>query len=87
MLAYVELAYEIPQVLNTSFWLITSNQRSPKSGDFVASKSYGKVTRPFSATTKKNGKKQSVHARLLLPQVATHFAGSYTFLVLRSQTT
>jgi len=62
--AYAQLAYVIPQVLNTSFRLITSNQRSPKSGDFITSKSYGKVTRPFSATTKKNGKKRSGHARL-----------------------
>jgi len=43
----IQLAYVFPQVLNTSFRLITSNQRSPKFGDFFANKSYGKVTKPF----------------------------------------
>ena len=50
------IACVTPQVINTSFWLVTSNQHSPKSGDFVTSKFYGKVPRHFSATTKKTEK-------------------------------
>ena len=41
------IACVTPQVVSNSFRLVTSNQRSPKTGDFVASKFYGKVPRPF----------------------------------------
>ena len=46
-----------PQVVSTSFRLVTSNQRSPKTGDFVASKFYGKVPRPFFRHHKEKRKK------------------------------
>ena len=35
------------QRINTSFCLVTTNQQSPDSGDFVARKFQCKVTRPF----------------------------------------
>ena len=41
------IACVTPQVVSTSFQLVTSNQRSPKTGDFVTSKFYDKVLRPF----------------------------------------
>ena len=46
-----------PQFVITSFRLVTNNQRSPKTGDFVASKFYGKVPRPFFHHHKEKRKK------------------------------
>ena len=52
------------QVVSISFRLVTSNQRSTKSVDFIASKFYSKVPRPFFRHHKENGKKRSGYARL-----------------------
>jgi len=49
---YVQLVYVIPQVFNTSFWLITSNQCSTKSGDLLQANPMVRLSDPISTTTK-----------------------------------
>ena len=43
-----------------------ANQQSPKFGDSLYKMANGSLPHPFSATTKKNGKKWSSHVRLPL---------------------
>ena len=51
------VAYATAQVVSTPFRLVTSNQRSTKSVDFIASKFYSKVPRPFFRHHKEKRKK------------------------------
>ena len=61
------IACVTPQVVSTSFRLVTSNQRSTQSGDFVASKFYGKVLRSFFCHHKEKRKKA-----VLLRETSVH---------------
>ena len=48
------------QIASTSFRLVTSNQRSTKSVDFVTRKFYGKVPRPFFLPPQRNMEKSGL---------------------------
>jgi len=62
--AYLQLVYIIPQILNTSFRLITSTINAPQNpGILVQANPIVRSPDPFFVTTK-NGKKQSGHTRL-----------------------
>ena len=47
LMKLLSLLLHHPQRINTSFCLVTTNQQSPDSGDFVARKFQCKVTRPL----------------------------------------
>ena len=57
------IACVTPRIVSTSFRLVTSNQRSPKTGDFVASKFYGKVPRPFFPPPQRKTEKSGLATR------------------------